>query len=92
MDVEFAGFVDVGFDAVEEDGGDEVLGGGGLGGDEDLGCGEGGVGGPGFGAGDGEEDVPGWEGGEDFEGFGEGAGFVAGEDEGASVQKREVSR
>ena len=58
VDVQFAGLVDIGFDAVEEDSGDEVLGGGGFGGDEDLCGGEGGVRGPGFGTGDGEENIP----------------------------------
>ena len=77
VDVEFAGLVDVGFDAVEEDGGDEVLSGRGLRGDEDLRGGEDGVGGPGFGTRDGEEGIPRWEGREDFERFRERARLVA---------------
>lgn len=80
MDVEAVGFVDVGADAVEEDGVEEELHGGRGGGDEDACCGVDGVGGPGFRAGDGEEGRPGGKGGEDFEGFGEGAGFVAREE------------
>ena len=43
MDVEFAVFVDVLFDAVEEDGGDEVLRCGRLRRDEDFGCSKGSV-------------------------------------------------
>jgi hypothetical protein len=70
MDVEFAVFVDVLFDAVEEDGGDEVLCCGGLRGDEDFGSGEGCVRCPGFGAGDGKEHVPRWKRGQDLEWFG----------------------
>lgn len=54
VDVEFAVLMDVLLDAIEKDGGDEVLCSCGLGGDEDLGCRKGSVGRPGLRAGDGE--------------------------------------
>lgn len=59
--VQFFSFVDLFADAVEEDGGDEVLGDVGFGGDEDAGGGVYGVGGPFVGLGDVEECVPVWE-------------------------------
>jgi hypothetical protein len=70
VDVEFAGFLDVLLHAVEEDCGDEVLGCGGLRGDEDLSCCESSVRCPGFGTGDGEEYVPRWKRRKNFEWFG----------------------
>lgn len=53
VDIKFTVFLDVLFDAVEENGRDEVLCCGGLRGDEDFGGGEGCVWCPGFGPGDG---------------------------------------
>ena len=58
VDVEFAVLVDVLFHAVEEHCGYKMLSRGGLGRDEDFGCGKGCVWSPGFRARDGKECVP----------------------------------
>ena len=80
VDIELAGFVDVVADAIEDDGFEEELGDGGIGGDEDAGGFVAGVRGPRFRMSEVEQILPLREGREDFEWLGEFARAVAGKD------------